>query len=431
MSRSRFSSSLLLITTLAVGVALGMALDRTGPTVTAQVAVARHPGETSATEPPSRPVGDEAIYAQLDREYDRFLLVDRQFELVARAVAPSVVHIIARKKDEDKHRDGGWQSYEETGSGVIVRPGTNRDLYVLTNYHVIEGAQTFDIDITLQDGRVLRPTQVWLDSMADIAVLKLGRDDLPAARLGDSDKAPVGSWVLALGSPFGLTHSVSQGIISARNRYEEELEDVGVKNQDFLQTDAAINPGNSGGPLVNMRGEVIGINQSIATNHGGSEGVGFSIPINLAKWVMTELVTNGHVARGGMGVGLGKLHAERASELGLNCPRGACVLSVQHPSPAAKAGFQNGDVILRYDGREILDINHLINLVAMTPIGQKVEVHLWRGGELIVTEVAIANREAIMALAPSADPSANPRDESGPLRRPVRPSPAPAEGSRP
>ena len=137
---------------------------------------------------------------------------------------------------------------------------------------------------------------------ADIAVLQLDRDDLPAARLGNSDEAQVGTWVMALGSPFGLMHSVSQGIISARGRQMDELPDV--VNQDFLQTDAAINPGNSGGPLVNMKGEVIGINNSIASNGGGNEGVGFSIPINLARWIMNELIAHGRVTRGALGVDL-------------------------------------------------------------------------------------------------------------------------------
>ena len=150
-------------------------------------------------------------------------------------------------------------------------------------------------------------------------MLNLGRDDLPAARLGDSDEATVGTWVLALGSPFGLTHSVSQGIISARGRHMDELQDV--EYQDFLQTDAAINPGNSGGPLVNMKGEVIGINNSIASNGGGNEGVGFSIPINLARWIMGQLVTRGRVSRGALGVILHpEFRIEDALALGLDRP---------------------------------------------------------------------------------------------------------------
>ncbi len=173
----------------------------------------------------------------------------------------------------------------------------------------------------MRDGRSVLPVLIWSDDEADIAVLKLDRDDLPAARLGNSDDASVGSWVMALGSPFGLMHSVSQGIISARGRHMDELEDV--KNQDFLQTDAAINPGNSGGPLVNMKGEVIGINNSIASNGGGNEGVGFSIPINLARWIMNELIAHeGRVTRGALGVVLQTdFRPEDAIALGMDRPR--------------------------------------------------------------------------------------------------------------
>ncbi len=216
-----------------------------------------------------------------------FRQVDRTFEMVAKAVSPTVVHIVAQKtiRVEEGRRS---RQFEETGSGVIVRSERLPGLYILTNHHVVENTKPAKIRIFLRDGRSLLPARIWSDEKADIAVLKLDRDDLPAARMGNSDEAPVGSWVMALGSPFGLMHSVSQGIISARGRHMDELQDV--ENQDFLQTDAAINPGNSGGPLVNMRGEVIGINNSIASNGGGNEGVGFSIPINLARWIMNELI---------------------------------------------------------------------------------------------------------------------------------------------
>ena len=225
---------------------------------------------------------------------------------------------------------------------------------------MIEGARPAKISIFLHDGRSLHPDRIWLDAKADIAVLKLGRDDLPAARLGNSDEAAVGTWVLALGSPFGLTHSVSQGIISARGRHMDELQDV--ENQDFLQTDAAINPGNSGGPLVNMKGEVIGINNSIASNGGGNEGVGFSIPINLARWIMNQLISNGRVNRGALGIDLHpEFRPEDALALGLDLPRGAWVDVVHPGSPALEGGLRDGDVIVRFRGEEIHDLNHLIN----------------------------------------------------------------------
>ena len=224
------------------------------------------------TQEGSAPLADPEAeaYRRLALQYEGFRGMEAAFQLVAKTVSPSVVHIVARKIGEDE--EGRRARFEETGSGVIVRLDDSSVRYVLTNNHVVEGAEPPSILIHLLDGRVLRPAKVWSDLSADVAVMRLDRVDLPAARMGNSDEASVGTWVLAIGSPFGLTHSVSQGIISARSRYEQELEADGVENQDFLQTDAAINPGNSGGPLVNLKGEVIGINTAIASNGGGSEG---------------------------------------------------------------------------------------------------------------------------------------------------------------
>ena len=240
---------------------------------------------------------DEAIYETLARQqYEQFEQINRTFELVAKAVSPAVVHIVAEKVARSEFEETRrTRRIEETGSGVIIRSNRGPGLYVLTNHHVVDGAKVASIRVYLHDGRSILPVKVWNDAQADVAVLQLDRDDLPAARLGNSDEAKVGTWVMALGSPFGLMHSVSQGIISARRRQMDELPDV--LNQDFLQTDAAINPGNSGGPLVNMKGEVIGINNSIASNGGGNEGVGFSIPINMARWIMNELIAHGRVTR--------------------------------------------------------------------------------------------------------------------------------------
>jgi serine protease Do len=200
-----------------------------------------------------------------------------------------------------------------------------------------------------------------------------------------------------MGSPFGLSHSVSQGIISGRGRHEVDLERNGVENQDFLQTDAAINPGNSGGPLVNMKGEIVGINIAILSNGGGNEGVGFSIPINLAKWIMGQLLTNGRVNRGALGV---KLHpdfeAETAVSLGLDRPKGAWIESVDLQSPAAQGGVRVGDVVLRFNGIEVADLNHLINLVSMAPIGQAADVTIWRDRRELALKVTVADKERII-----------------------------------
>ena len=396
----RPGSSVLWLATLASGMAIGLGVGRIGPRLSAQIAPPR--GEfrdVSGTE--------EDAYRELARGYDRFQAVDRTFEMVAKVVSPAVVHITARK--EGPREDGELARYEETGSGVIVRPDGGAASFVLTNNHVVEGALAPDIAIRLHDGQTLWPEAVWCDPKADIAVMKVPRDRLPAARLGNSDDARVGSWVLALGSPFGLTHSVSQGIISARGRFEPDLEMEGVEHQEFLQTDAAINPGNSGGPLVNMKGEVVGINTAIASNGGGSEGVGFSIPINLARWAMTQLIAGGKVSRGAIGVNLQTLSPAKAAELGLDRPRGARIVAVHETSPAAKANLVVGDVILRFGGVEVLDENHLINLVAMAPIGQSADLVVWHDRKAITARVTVADRDAI--LARSAPESSSRRPE--------------------
>ncbi|HKI19396.1 MAG TPA: trypsin-like peptidase domain-containing protein, partial [Isosphaeraceae bacterium] len=250
---TRSSAVIISLTSLSAGVVLGMVLGRGGPAVSAQVAgsarsergaagTSRAPGGT----PSQQKQADDATYEILSKQYEQFQHVNRTFELVAKAVSPAVVHIVARKttRPEDNRRA---RHYEETGSGVIIRSDRAAGLYVLTNHHVVDGAKPAEIRVSLSDGRSILPTKIWNDTKADVAVLKLDRDDLPAARIGNSDEARVGTWVMALGSPFGLMHSVSQGIISARGRHMDELPDV--ENQDFLQTDAAINPGNSGGPL--------------------------------------------------------------------------------------------------------------------------------------------------------------------------------------
>ncbi len=405
----RSTSPLILAGMLVVGVLLGLNLNRGGRSLSAQQSRAplASPSEDVGVAPAApgtttQSNSEDAIYGQLARQYAHFEHVNKTFELVAKAVSPSVVHLVAHKVGPREEATTA-REYEETGSGVIVRGEGTRGLFVLTNNHVVSGAATNQIDIFLADGRSFHPTRAWLDSKADIAVLKLDRADLPAARLANSDDIAVGSWVLAMGSPFGLHHSISQGIISGRGRHEVELERAGVENQDFLQTDAAINPGNSGGPLVNMRGEVVGINIAIMSNGGGNEGVGFSIPINVARWIMGQLLANGRVSRGALGV---KLHPDfepdRAIALGLERPRGAWIESVDHQSPAAAGGIRVGDVVLRFNGVEVIDLNHLINLVSMAPIGETADVVLWRDKREIPARIVVADKERIVAQGPKA-----------------------------
>jgi serine protease Do len=428
---SRNTSPLLLAATLTVGVLLGLNLSLNrggGKPLAAQLQQGDPAPARPAEAVAAIPRGEAALYAEIDKQYALFEHVNRSFELVAKAVSPSVVHLVAhklRKRDDDR----GAQEVEETGSGVIVRAEGSRGLFVLTNNHVVADATADDVQIYLNDGRSLRPERLWTDSRSDIAVIKLGREDLPAARLGDSDRVSVGSWVMAIGSPFGLTHSVSQGIISGRGRHERDLADAGVENQDFLQTDAAINPGNSGGPLVNLKGEVIGLNIAILSNGGGNEGVGFSIPINLARWIMNGLITNGRVSRGALGIKLQESFLpEHAVKLGLHFPRGAWVNEVDKASPAALGGIRVGDVIVRFNGVEVADLNHLINLVSMAPIGRLADVIVWRNRAEMSIRVTVGDKDQAIASAvplPGAGPSPPRRD--GLLRRPSAPAAAEPE----
>jgi len=399
---SRVPVRVLVGSSLLLGLVIGCFLGRVLTPVAAQSSgpatrdAALGPAPAAA-EPP-RATTDDSVYDQLARQYAQFEPINRTFEMVARAVSPAVVHIVAEKTGRIDGSDR-VRHYEETGSGVIVRGDRPHTLFVMTNNHVVEGSSPAKISIFLQDGRAIHPDMSWLDPKADIAVLNLNRDDLPAARFGDSDALAVGSWVLALGSPFGLTHSVSQGIISARGRHMDELPDV--ENQDFLQTDAAINPGNSGGPLVNMKGEVVGINNSIASNGGGNEGVGFSIPINLARWIMNQLVSKGRVTRGALGINLKpEFRPEDAVALGLDRPQGAWVDVVLPSSPASDGGLRDNDVILKFQGVEVHDLNHLINLVSMAPIGQPADLIIWRGGQRYTVRVRVGDRERSLSKVP-------------------------------
>ncbi len=384
-----------LIPTFLLGLDLGWrSTEFRGRQVAAQnpATVPGSPGASAVNRTPARVSADTVADPELARHYASFEPVNTIFQRVASAVSPSVVHIVARKKPGD-----GIAELEESGSGVVIAtkyPGQ----FVLTNNHVVMDAEPGDIRIQLSDGRVLIPEKVWSDEKADVAVVRLAANApiLKPAVMGNSDEVPVGTWVMALGSPFGLTHSVSQGIISARGRHEMELFQDGVENQDFLQTDAAINPGNSGGPLVNMRGEVIGINTAIASQGGGSEGVGFTIPINLARWIMDQLLSKGRVQRGAMGVDLDDLDLEKATRLGLEVPRGALITAVHPDSPAMRAGLQEQDVILGFGSREVTDLNHLINLVSMTPIGVPVDLQIWRNQARIGVRVTVGERDRIL-----------------------------------
>lgn len=337
-----------------------------------------------AAESPSR---DEQ-FAELANDAAAFEAQFGLFKRVVKLVKPSVVHIEAAIELSPGEKKS---NAEEAGSGVITRI---RDrFYVLTNRHVINGAVPNRIKIKLADGRLIYPTKVWADRGTDVAVLAISTAKLLPAKIGDSDAVEIGDHVLAVGSPFGLSHTVTYGIIGAKGRRDLELGDDGVRFQDFLQTDAAINPGNSGGPLVNLRGEVIGLNTAIASNGGGSEGIGFTIPINMVVHVANQLIEKGYVARAFLGVHLdSKFSAEQAIKLGLNRGTGARISAVTAGSPAESAGMEVGDIVLEYQSTPIEDDGHLVNLVSATPINTKVTVRLWRRGRGQSVDVRVGDR---------------------------------------
>ena len=271
------------------------------------------------------------------------------------------------------------------GSGVIIDPSG----YILTNNHVIGDADA--IRVALLDGRELPAELIGADPSSDVAVIKIDADNLTVATMGDSDNIEVGEWVLAVGNPFGLDFTVTSGIISARGRYGMNV----LETEDFIQTDASINPGNSGGPLVNLKGEVIGINTFIyapnasRSQTSGSVGVGFAIPSNMAKSIMQSLISHRQVTNSYLGVETQPLDQDLAEAFGLSSPRGALIQAVTKGSPAEKAGLRRGDVVVRWGKREIADDQQFRNLVTITTPGQAVDVEVIRDGRTVLLNVVL------------------------------------------
>ncbi|WP_455366161.1 DegQ family serine endoprotease [Kaarinaea lacus] len=283
------------------------------------------------------------------------------------------------------------------GSGFII----SKDGYVLTNFHVIKDAN--EIIVRLSDRRELVAEMVGSDPRSDIAVLKIEGDDLPVVEVGNSDNLKVGEWVLAIGSPFGFDYSVTAGIVSAKGRNLPRENYV-----PFIQTDVAINPGNSGGPLFNLDGKVIGINSQIYSRTGGFMGLSFAIPINMVMNVVDQLKSSGRVARGWLGVLIQDVTRELAESFGMDKPRGALVAKVLPDSPAEKAGFQVGDVVIRFDGKNIVRSSNLPPVVGMTEVGKNVKVEILRNGKkknLTVNLGELPDEDATIASAPQSKPA--------------------------
>uniref|UniRef100_A0A7V6CD15 DegQ family serine endoprotease n=1 Tax=Thermodesulfobacterium geofontis TaxID=1295609 RepID=A0A7V6CD15_9BACT len=325
------------------------------------------------------------------------------FSYVAKKAAPAVVYIETEKVvsfpremfpfdffgDEFLKRFFSTPRYRQrgAGSGFII----SSDGYVVTNNHVIQGAQK--ITIKLVDGRSFESKIIGTDPFSDIALLKIEASNLPTLILGDSDSIKVGEWVIAIGNPFGLSHTVTVGVVSAKGRSGIGISDV----EDFIQTDAAINPGNSGGPLLNLKGEVVGMNTAIFTRSGGYMGIGFAIPSNIVKTVVEQLKTKGKVERGYLGVGIQDLTQALAKELGLKTTEGALITEVKSGSPAEKAGLKERDVVISYNGKSVKNASELKNYVLLTKPGTEVELRIIRNGKEIPIKVKIeAQKEGLI-----------------------------------
>jgi serine protease Do len=318
--------------------------------------------------------------------------VSRASQLVSLRISPSVVIINVSSAPADEEaltEEQLLQRYQRPhealgqGSGVII----SADGYILTNHHVVRDAQ--EMRVTLSDGRRLRAEHAGIDKLTDLALLKVDTTGLSPAEWGDSDALQVGSLIWAVGSPFGLERSVSFGILSAKNRGAI----AGLPHQDFLQTDAAINPGNSGGPLVDAQGRVVGINTAIVGQT--YSGVSFAIPSNVAREVAERLQSSGYVPRAWLGVELSPVTDQQAQRLGLAMNHGALVARMvpkSNDSPAQRAGIAPGDVLLRWNGVDILDSTMLSQLVARTKVGATVKAQVWRDGQALDVDITVVER---------------------------------------
>jgi Do/DeqQ family serine protease len=322
------------------------------------------------------------------------LSTQKAFSNVSKKVTPSVVNIstVSRKKAIQPFFEanplfedffGGPQTRRDRslGSGFLL----STDGYIVTNDHVVRDAES--IQVKLSNDKTYDAKVVGSDPKTDIAVIKITAVDLPAAVLGDSDKLEVGQWAIAIGNPFGLDRTMTVGVISATGRTNMGIETY----ENFIQTDASINPGNSGGPLLNVYGEVVGINTAIVA---AGQGIGFAIPINMAKPVFSQLIQKGSVSRGYMGVTIQPVTDELAQSFGLKQAKGALVNDVIKGGPAEKAGVRQGDVITGLNGSEVKDPSHLQRLVAEAGIGKAAKITVFRDGKALDLSITLASADA-------------------------------------
>lgn len=277
------------------------------------------------------------------------------------------------------HPPKKWKE-QSLGSGVIV----SADGYIVTNYHVVEKAE--EIMVTLFDKQDYKGKVIGSDPKTDIAIIKINARQLPAINWGNSDELEVGEFVLAFGNPFGLSHTVTMGIVSAIGRANVGIADY----EDFIQTDAAINPGNSGGPLVNVKGELIGVNTAIFSKTGGYQGIGFAVPSNMVNSIMTQLIKEGKVTRGWLGVAIQKVTPGLADKFGLDKPEGALITEIFENSPAEKAGLKRGDIILKVNKKNVSDVETLRNIISQSKVGSTIVLTLLRDKKKIELEAIVA-----------------------------------------
>ncbi len=354
-----------------------------------------------------------------DVDYTSF---SKPFIEVAEKVTPSIVQINVKSKVEINDRDNFFfffpfkdqlpkeQEQLGSGSGVII----SEDGYIITNNHVVENAE--QVTVILHDNRKVDGKVIGTDPLTDLAVIKIDEDNLPVAYLGNSDNAKVGQWVMAIGNPLSLNSTVTAGIISAKSRSINILtRDRGNRAiEDFIQTDAAINPGNSGGALVDLSGAVIGINTAIAANGSGSYiGYGFAIPINIAKTVSREIILNGKVNRGYIGVTITAMDASTSKAVGLDKATGVMVQGLLKDGAAEKAGIKEGDIILKIDGREVSQPNHLQSYVATKSAGTEVKLTIWREGKEIEKSVTLKSSNDDETAQPVKNSSGKEKSKKG------------------
>lgn len=368
------------------------------------------------------------LYAEDESSITALRQIGKAFSTIADKTSPAVVGIKADKVYTQQYSDMPYWFFEDPffnddffdrffnkprqrrqqprerkvvqpvqGSGFII----SDDGYVLTNNHLVGEAE--NVRVQLNDEREFKAKVIGSDPESDVALVKIDAEDLPYLELADSDKLEVGEWVVAIGSPFGLSHTVTAGIVSAKGR-----SGVGITTyEDFIQTDAAINPGNSGGPLLNLDGKVVGINTAIISRSGGNMGIGLAIPVNMAKMIYKQLIAEGKVVRGYVGVSLQDLTPELAETFGIDekAAKGTIVTKVVEDSPADEAGMEFEDVIVEFQGKEVEDSKDLMNRVAVLPPGTKVELVVLRDGERKSITVELGERPNMDEMAADETPA--------------------------